>query len=296
MGYGLVKIKSYSRFLAYGLWGLLLSFGVLFMSVNSFEVPFKIDRMVYLAPMKNWDIFILLDGTSNIIPYKFERTNWSAQNVLHDIAQRSKENNPSVYVGVNNEYLSQPIIEVFKFQEDSPVNFATPPFDAREPLDTPEQISEYLEPFNFLLIPKYNVGPEHHVNYTNLDNIRIYVLAGKTRKYKWVTTYTLPNNERVYLFELDKDYNRLNIDVVDGNIFIKRPDSPTMVFFQMSDENNIWSEYHLGEHQTDYYQSVQNIKTIRIDYPPELWSLYYDQNWSYDLDMQIDKVDSVNSK
>lgn len=41
---------------------------------------------------------------------------------------------------------------------------------------------------------------------------------------------------------------------------------------------------------------MQNIKTIRIDYPPELWSLYYDQNWSYDLDMQIDKVDSVNSK
>lgn len=288
MGYGLAKLAQHTRPIACSIWVALISFGLLFMTINSFGVPFKANKMYFTSLIPNWDILILLDGTSDIIPYHYQQTEWSAKTVLDDVANRSKQHSPKVYVGINSEYLSQPVIEVFKFQENSAVEFSTPPFDLREPLDTPSTIENYLKPFDYLIVPKISVGPKHHVNYNNLENIREYVLSGKTRVYKWVTTYTLPDEEEVYLFELDKDYNRLQIDVVNSELFIKRPDSPTKIFIQMADNNDQWHEFALNLHQTNFYQPLGNIKTIRIDYPPELWQLYHDQNWDYDLDKQID--------
>jgi hypothetical protein len=288
MGYGLMKLKEHAKSLAYAIWVALVSFGLLFMTINSFGIPFKINKMHFLSLVPNWDIFILLDGTSNIIPYHYQDTEWSAKSVLDTISNRASETSPNVLVGINSQYLSQPVIEVFKFQENSPVTFATPPFDSREPLNTSDKIQTYLKPFDYLIIPKVSVGPKHHVNYSNLETIREYVLSGKIRTYKWVTTYNLPDGEEVYLFELDKDYNRLQIDVVDNALFIQRPDAPTQIFIQMADNNNKWYEYNLGIHQTNYYQPLTNIKTIRIDYPPELWQLYHDLDWKYDFDKQID--------
>lgn len=290
MGYGLIELRERAKSVAYGIWIALISFGLLFMTVNSFGIPFKINKMYFLSLVPNWDIFILLDGTSDIIPYHYQQTEWSAKTVLDTISNRTSDTPPNVYVGINSQYLSQPVIEVFKFQEDSPVTFATPPFDSREPLDTPSKIQAYLEPFDYLIVPKVSVGPKHHVNYNNLEAIREYILSGKTRVYKWVTTYNLPDGEEVYLFELDKDYNRLQIDIVDNALFIKRPDAPTKIFIQMADTKNQWHEFNLTLHQTNYYQPLRNIKTIRIDYPPELWQLYHDESWDYDLDKQIDNL------
>lgn len=291
MGYGLTRLHQASKALAYSLWIALLSFGVLFMSVTSFGMPLEYNKMHYKALVPNWDIFILLDGTSDIIPYRYRQTDWSSKTILSAISERSQKTNSLVYVGINNQYLSQPIIEVFKFEQNSAVNFATPPFDAREPLDSPEKIEEYLRQFDYLIIPKDSVGPEHHVNYQNLDEVRRYVLSGYTRTYKWVTTYQLPDGQEVYLFEKDPDYNRLQIDLVNNELFIKRPDAPTMVFFQVGDADNNWQQYSLGIHQRDFYLPLSpSVTTIRFDYPPELWSLYNDSEWKYDLDKQIDRI------
>lgn len=290
MGYGLYKIYRQSRRLGIFLWTVFLILNLTLFSINSFGFPIVLSFQTTLKLHPKLDSIFLLDTSSKTIPYRFQKSSWSPQIIIDDLAKQTKNQKTLILVVANNPHVSVAGLEVFSLEKYLNLHFRRVPFDVNQSLQTDESIQGFLSKYNYLIVPNQYVAPQGQINSQNLEAIRTYILSGKTRDYALIKTYQLPNQDILYLLNKKPAYNTLSVTLKDDLFSLKRKPAVANIYFQFMNNDGQWFQENITQHQLEYEKNVGGIKVIRIDYPPQLWEIKIDENWQYDGDKQLNHL------
>ena len=100
----------------------------------------------------------------------------------------------------------------------------------------------------------------------------------------------MPDNDRLYLFKNDPDYNTFNLRLTSNQLQLTRPPAIANIYLQMMDKDFNWTQEVIDQDQTLYEKSLENIQIVRIDYPPHLWNIDSIEEWQWDNDKQLDRI------
>ena len=293
MGYGLYQISNKSKKLHNYIFTTLVGFSILMFTVNSFSFPVTINTRISITLPPPLNGLWLLDFTSRDVPYHYQNDSNINQTIVTDIAQDIgySLDQHKVLVVKNDPIISTPTLDIFNFEKNYlNIDYTLIPLDEIQNITNPKDIADYIDPYDYIIVPQNTVSPDYEMNFKNMDAIRSHILGGQTRDYKPIKQYQLPDGDILYLLKEASDYNQISISIRNNQLTLTRPPALAMIFIQYQLQNDQWIQESLSQDQTKYIKDLTYITTIRIDYPPKLWQVRLNQEWQYDGDKQLDRV------
>lgn len=279
--------KKYSPAVYY----LLCGFGVFFFVVSSFvnhNLP-----VFSTSLFRNVDKVTLFDATSQQTPYLWKSSKEIQREIVSDLSQGEIWPPKKILVISNSPDLSVAGIQIHSLPEQFQshfLEFYEVPMSRVQTINTIQQIEEFLQPYQYVIVPQENVGPVGQLNYENMENLRKHVLSGTTREYALRDIYYVDSNEMVYLFEKDPVYNQLTVSIIGETMYISRPNNATRVYLQFHYEKDYWIQEYIDAHKNYYEVNISRVDNIRIDYPVELINFESNDVWKFDKEMGFTKV------
>ncbi|MBI4096575.1 MAG: glycosyltransferase family 39 protein [Candidatus Levybacteria bacterium] len=289
MGYGAIKLLAYGKKGKFLLAGFFI-FSFAIFTINSFGLPIKTNFRLAIAINrinKNLDNLYLLDLSARDIPYLFIDTPMVEKEIVIDLSNQQIDGQTRILVNSNNPYISVAGLELFN--KNNNLFFMEVPTDNSETIRD-QKIENLLNQVDFILVPSQVVAPPGQSNYFNLDEIRKYILAGKTRNFALIKIYQLPNKNVLFLLKRDNAYNAIKLQITKDVLTVTRPQAIADIYLQFMDPDLNWHQEIIEKKDVVFEKKLTNTSRFRIDYPSNLM-LSQANGWTYDGNKQFDRLE-----
>jgi hypothetical protein len=288
MGYGAGNLIKNWRAKGVILLAGIFGASILMFFITSFDIPFKSDILSAQNILPDSSALYLLNLSSRDIPYKYETSAWSPKLVNDDLAGFTNSD-AKILVNINSPYDSVAGLNLFSFPQNLNLHYSDAPEDQVEKINTNTKIREYINRFDFVLLPDQIVAPPGQVNYYNLDATRKYILAGKTRSFQLIKTYSLPNHDTLYLLKKNPIANQLVLNLSESDLSLVRDPAVANIYLQFMDDKLVWHQTYMKQHASQFIKKLDGVRAIRIDYPKAKLYISSMDGWRYDGDKQFDR-------
>jgi|GEM_PF-4739048 len=194
MAYGLVDLLERKQLIANFLAVFVLTYYVFAYFILSFGFPlYPQYKYSVKFPLIQWlDIYYLADYPVRLI---YDLNGWPIAQIIQRITNESRFDNGKsvkVFLDADRHNLNQVLINYYLYITGSKI-------DASSYIDTnsQRQIKEYINQFDYVLVPKINVVGEdkNYILYLPLKVVHDYFLSGRATNYKLISQYLLPASQ-----------------------------------------------------------------------------------------------------